>query len=48
MRIFLNILRRIIGLRFAGGPLGLPGLGSGSSSPCIRADGVSPVAAVLL
>ena len=48
VRIFLRILNRMIGLRLAGGPLGLPGLGSGSKRPWTREVGASPVAAVLL
>ena len=44
--IFLSIDRSIIGLRFLTGPLGLPGLGSGTKSPRLISVGLCPVSAV--
>ena len=33
----------MIGLRFAGGPCGFPGSGSGTSTPSITSSGILPV-----
>ena len=38
----------MIGLRFAGGPCGFPGLGSGTSMPSITSSGTLPVYAISL
>ena len=46
--IFLKMLSRIIGRRFSGGPLALPGYCIGYRSPWTKALGTTPVAAVSL
>ena len=45
--IFLKTDKRIMGLRFFGGPLGLPGLGKGINCPKVNSVGFSPVSAIL-
>ena len=42
-RIFLIMDNSMIGLRFAGGPDGFPGLGSGTSTSSITLSGILPV-----
>ena len=44
--IFLKTDRRIIGLRFLGGPLGLPGFGNGINCPRVSSFGFTPVSAI--
>ena len=45
-KIFLNIDKRIIGLKFFTGPLGLFGFGSGIRRPRLSSFGFSPVSAI--
>ena len=47
-RIFLSVDHSMIGLKFAGGPCGFPGLGSGSSTPSITSFEMLPVFAISL
>ena len=48
VNIFLSMDRSIIGLKFSGGPFGLPGFCSGVRMPSVISSGCSPVFAVVL
>ena len=47
-KIFLMTESRMMGLKFAGGPCGYPGLGRGTSIPSFSSSGYSPDLAMLL
>ena len=47
-RIFLSMDSSMIGLRFAGGPCGFPGIGNGTSTSSITSSGMLPVFAISL